>query len=137
MGKGVKETAPPHAAAAAEPRPPKSASKKRRSEDSDALAVPSGVTQVRWRRGLRLAPTAVEMASSAGAEPPPPPRARPQTPAELFCGRVSEHSAFFDHLVSLVPARFYLPAEAEPDSVRFAAPQSGCAPRTPRARPAH
>ena len=105
MGKKAQD-----AAAAPEARPPKSVTKKRRSEDSEALAAPSGGAQVRALASRRVA-------ASSGAEPPGRCLAS-QTPAEAFCARVSEHSAFFDHLVSLVPARFYLAAEDEPETVR-------------------
>jgi hypothetical protein len=121
MGKKPKDAAP-DAAAAPEARAPKSVSKKRRSEDSDALAVPSSGAQVRVR--VAVCPTC-----NGVAEPPGRCLAL-QTPAEAFCARVSEHSAFFDHLVSLVPARFYLPAEAEPESVRQPRPCPARACRT-------
>ena len=104
---------------------PKSVSKKRRSEDSEALAAPSGDAQAR-------APAARRSRRAPVAEPP---SRRPplQTPAEAFCARVSEHSAFFDHLVSLVPARFYLSADGEPESVRQ--PPARGSPCAPHRRP--
>ena len=110
MGKQGKKDYTQPDEAAPEARVPKSVSKKRRSEDSEALAAPSDDAQARALAARR---------SHRACLAEPPSRRRPlQTPAEAFCARVSEHSAFFDHLVSLVPARFYLAADGEPESVR-------------------
>jgi hypothetical protein len=53
---------------------------------------------------------------SPGGEPP---AAGPASAVDAFCARIGEHSAFFDHLVSLIPARFYLAPENEPETVRL------------------
>jgi hypothetical protein len=36
-----------------------------------------------------------------------------QTPAEAFAANVKEHAAYFDRLVALIPAKFYLPPTEE------------------------
>jgi hypothetical protein len=110
-GKELSSPQPPQRAAAGDAastpqaKTPKGG-KKRRAEEADATPSRGGAGGASGAGGAG--------GDANGSEPP----AGPASAVDGFCARIGEHSAFFDHLVSLIPARFYLAPENEPETVR-------------------
>ncbi len=120
-GKGGGEAAPTHRADGGAAKTPKQGEKRRAEAAPEEDAGPSSAPEVRRRRPR----------ARTRHEPPdpdgPPHCGSAQGPLESFVQDVREHSAYFDHLVTLVPAKYYLaPTDDGESNVRAVA--GGCAP---------
>ena len=127
MGKKDKAHAPDAAASKVSGK----AGKKRRAESEAAAAedddAPAAAPKVRLSVADSAPRACACEAARAGlllvvTHTSSPGRGAPQTVLELFTTRIKESSAYFDRLVALIPAKFYLTpsAEEEERNVRVA-----------------